>query len=107
MKKGARLCLLPTVLVATAMAHDTWLVASKNVVKTKEPFRLALATGEVFPTSETAPRPERVAAFVVAHGETRRELESYAVEGNELAATVSFAEPGAHIAGLALHANFI
>ncbi len=99
--------ILSVLLISSAAAHDTWLVASKNVVTLNEPVRIALATGEVFPTSEAAAKPERVAGFVAAHGEASRKIEGYAVEGNDLAATVSFDQPGAHIVGISLHANFI
>ncbi len=105
--KANRLLIALIGFAAPAFAHDTWLVAAKNAVSTKEPVRVALATGEVFPTSEAAPKAERVAEFVVVHDGRARKIESFAVEDKELAATLTFEDSGAHIVGLALHANFI
>ncbi|MEK7755634.1 MAG: hypothetical protein AAB385_00270, partial [Planctomycetota bacterium] len=49
-------------------AHDSWLVAGKNVAPMNEPVRLAFVIGEVFPISEHAAKPERVAEWVVFQG---------------------------------------
>ena len=49
-------------------AHDSWLVAGKNVAGMNEPVRLAFVTAEVFPISEQAAKPQRVAEWVVFQG---------------------------------------
>jgi uncharacterized GH25 family protein len=89
------------------LAHDTWLVASKSFVPVQEPVRVVLATGEVFPISEAAPKLERVAQFVAADERGLRKVENFSVEDKELAAVISFDRAGGQIVGISLHANFI
>ncbi|MEK7732138.1 MAG: hypothetical protein AAB363_09820, partial [Planctomycetota bacterium] len=88
-------------------AHDSWLVADKNVAALDEPVRLAFVTAEVFPISEHAAKPERVAEWVVFQGGQQRKVEGYAVEKEELAASVKFDQPGVHVVGIAMQASFI
>jgi len=88
-------------------AHDSWLVASKNVAATNESVRLAFVIGEVFPISEHAAKPERVAEWVVFQGGQQQKVEGYAVEKEELTANVKFDQPGIHVVGIAMQASFI
>ena len=88
-------------------AHDSWLVAYKNVAALDESVSLAFVTAEVFPISEQAAKPERVAEWVVLQGGQQRKVEGYAVEKEELAANVKFDQPGVHVAGIAMQASFI
>ena len=60
-------------------AHDSWLVAGKNVAAKDEPVRLTFVTAEVFPISEQAAKPQRVAEWVVFQGGQQRKVEGYAV----------------------------
>ncbi len=87
--------------------HDSWLVASKNSVKTDETVRVAFATAEVFPISEHAAKPERVAEWVVVHGDERRSVRGYRIEDQDLAARVHLPKPGTHVIALALRPRHI
>lgn len=88
-------------------AHDSWLVAGKNVAARDESVRLAFVIGEVFPIGEHAAKPERVAEWVVFQGGQQRKVEGYEVEKEELAASVKFEQPGVHAVGIAMQASFI
>ncbi|MEK7731555.1 MAG: hypothetical protein AAB363_06830, partial [Planctomycetota bacterium] len=55
-------------------AHDSWLVAGKNVAAINESVRVAFAIGEVFPISDHAAKPERVAEWVVFQGGQQRKV---------------------------------
>jgi hypothetical protein len=88
-------------------AHDSWVVADKNLVAINESVRLAFVTAEVFPISEQAAKPERVAEWVVSLGGQQRKVEGYAVEKEELAASVKFDQPGVHVVGIAMQSSFI
>ena len=90
-----------------AIGHDSWLVASKNSVKANETVRLAFVTAEVFPISEHAAKPERVAEWVVIHGDERRTVRDYRIENQELAARIHLPKPGTHVIALALHPRYI
>jgi uncharacterized GH25 family protein len=89
------------------IAHDSWLVAGKNVAAMNEPVRLAFITAEVFPISEQAAKPDRVAEWVVFQGGQQRKVEGYAVEKEELATNVKFDQPGVHVVGVAMQPSFI
>ena len=90
-----------------AIGHDSWLVASKNSVQTSETVRVAFVTAEVFPISEHATKPERVAEWVVVHGEEQRIVRDYHIEDQELAARVHLPRPGTHVIALALYPRYI
>ncbi len=90
-----------------AIGHDSWLVASKNSVKASETVRVAFVTAEVFPTSEHATGAERVAEWVVIHGDERRTVGGYRIDNQELAARVDLPKPGTHVIALALHPRYI
>jgi len=92
---------------ASVTAHDSWLVASKNVAAMDESVRLAFAIGEVFPLSEHAAKPERVAEWLVLQGGQQQKIEGHAEDKEELAASVKFDQPGIHVAGIAMQASFI
>lgn len=92
---------------ARVTAHDSWLVASKSTAAVDESVRLAFVTAEVFPISEQAARPERVDEWFTAQGEQRRKVEGYAVEKDELAASVKLDRPGVYVAAIAMQASFI
>jgi hypothetical protein len=82
-------------------------VAGKNVAAMNEPVRLAFVTAEVFPISEGAAKPDRVAEWVVFQGGQQQKVEGYAVEKEELAAKVKFDQPGVHVVGVAMQPSFI
>jgi len=88
-------------------AHDSWLVAGKNVAAMDESVRLAFMIGEVFPISDHAAKPERVAEWVVFQGGQQKKVEGYAEDKDELAASVKFEQPGLHVVGIAMQASFI
>ena len=89
------------------VAHDSWLVAGKNTAAVEESVRLAFVIGEVFPFSDHAAKPDRVAEWVVAQGEQKRKVEGYLVEKEELAAIMKFDRPGVHVVGIAMQPSFI
>jgi len=89
------------------IAHDSWLIAGKNVAAMDESVRLAFAIGEVFPISEHAAKPERVAEWVVLQGGQQQMVEGYAEDKEELAASVKFDQPGIHVAAIAMRPSFI
>lgn len=88
-------------------AHDSWLVASANTSDGGETIRLAFISAETFPVGETATDPDRVAEWVVAHGNGREQVTPYGIEGPELAARIHPSDPGMHVVGLALRSRFI
>ncbi len=90
-----------------AIGHDSWLVASKNSVKASETVRVAFVTAETFPISEHATKPERVAEWVVLHGDERRSVRGYSIEDQELAAPLHLPRPGTQVIALALHPRYI
>ncbi len=90
-----------------AFAHDSWLVASRNVAAGGETIRLAFISAETFPVGETATDPDRVAEWVVAHGSGQDRVMPYGIEGAELAARIHPSDAGMHVVGLALQPRFI
>ena len=92
---------------SAAVAHDSWLVASRNAAGADETTRLVFISAEVFPVAEAATEPDRVARWVVVNDGRVADVKPYGIEGNELAAHVRFTDPGANVVAVALRARFI
>lgn len=90
-----------------ALAHNSWLVSAKDRASSGESVRVAFVTGEHFPVSENATAPERVASWFVRGVHDRRDLTGYSVEGQELALTTQFDQPGVYVIAAALRPRFI
>ena len=91
-----RHALLAVVLVpiATASAHETWIMSSAFAAKAGEEARLDVTTGMEFPTFETAVRAERIANASYRLGKDRVELKSFKAQDKSLAITQSFPKSG-------------
>lgn len=61
-------------IVATAAAHDTWLISATNFGRVGTPFRLGLTSGEIFPNDDFAIVENRVARAVVREAGVTRPL---------------------------------
>lgn len=95
-------------IATNAAAHNSWIIADKSSVEPGSTVRVALATAhETFPESEHATDPDRVAAWVVRHGNSHRPLSHFAVDGLELATRVRLDDPGTYAIGVALKPRFI
>jgi len=90
-----------------ADAHDTWVVAERDRLAPGETVRLVLATGETFPKSENAAKPDRVEEWVAVGPEGRVQVGGLVGEGDDLAARPSFEKPGAYVIAVALKPKFI
>ncbi len=98
---------MPLVASSAALGHDSWLVADNNAAAPGATVRVAFVTAEVFPVSENATDPARVADWTVVHDGVRRSVTGYKVEETDLAAKVRLPEAGMHVIGLALQQRFI
>jgi uncharacterized GH25 family protein len=99
--------LLATAAPCVALAHDSWLIADRNIVSPGETVRVAFVTGEEFPHGETATAPQRVAQWDCWGPDGRRKVTDYQIEGKELVARIRFDAPGVYLAAVRLHPNFI
>jgi hypothetical protein len=61
-------------IVATASAHDTWLISATNFGRVGTPFRLGLTSGGIFPNDDFAIVENRVARAVVREAGVTRLL---------------------------------
>lgn len=104
-----RLFVLGTLLCGSASvrAHESWLVVDMDRAEKDTPFRFAFRTGEVFPTSESAAKPERVAEWNVVRRAKVEKLSGITVEDKDLVARKSFTHPGFYLIGIALTPSFI
>jgi len=99
---------LATVLGAsTAWAHDSWLITERDGADKGATVRFAFLTGEEFPKSESAAKPERVAEWKLVRRAKRENLTGLTVEGTELAARKAFDYPGFYVVEIALKPSFI
>jgi uncharacterized GH25 family protein len=60
--------------VATAFAHDTWLISATNFGRVGTPFRLGLTSGEAFPNDDFSIVSNRVARAIVREAGVTRAL---------------------------------
>jgi uncharacterized GH25 family protein len=60
--------------VATALAHDTWLISATNFGRVGTPFRLGLTSGETFPNDDFPIVSNRVARAIVREAGVTRSL---------------------------------
>jgi hypothetical protein len=88
-------------------AHDSWLVASRNLAPQPGRVRVAFITSEHFPDSEYATKPERILEWTVRLGKSKRPVTGFRIEGKELAAQVPLDRPGVHVVAARLHPHFI
>ena len=96
--------------VGTAAAHNSWVVAGRNVLPSPGGVRLAFVTAhDAFPKSEVATDPTRVASWFVQHDGERRGVFGFAIDesASDLAARVELEGAGLHVAAVALHPRFI
>jgi uncharacterized GH25 family protein len=89
------------------VAHDTWLVPVKFGARVGESVLVKLATSEAFPTSEGAPKLERVELLTIRDGSGVRSVSGYRADGTFLVADVMPRQAGHSVVVLALKPNFI
>jgi uncharacterized GH25 family protein len=65
---------LTLAFVATASAHDTWLISATNFGRVGTPFRLGLTSGETFPNDDFSIVSNRVARAIVREAGVTRAL---------------------------------
>lgn len=92
---------------APAAAHDSWLVPRSFAPTAGEPVDVAFVTAELFPVSDHAADPGRVASWTVTTARAAGAVEGARVEGLELVATTPALPEGATVHGLALAERFI
>lgn len=68
---------LMLVPMATASAHETWIMPATFAAKVGEEVRLDVSTGMAFPTFDTAVRAERISQANYRLGKERGELKSF------------------------------
>lgn len=90
------------VIFSQAFSHDMWLVPGKFLVSPGEPLVVFGNTGMDFPNSLNPVEPERVEAFFIIGSSGKKEIASLRVEGNSLAADLSFDKPGTYIIAAAV-----
>ncbi len=83
-------------------AHDSWVVLDRFSAAPGDAVRAAFVTSEHFPRSEHATRPDRVAEWIVLGPSGRQAVTGFAVDGQELAATVGVQRPGTMVIAVAL-----
>ena len=69
---------------AGSAAHDTWLIADRNMAESGKPVWISFVTGEVFPFGDAATDPDRVADFVDMHGGRRSAVTGFAPQDKGL-----------------------
>lgn len=94
-------------LVSSASAHESWLVADRDRAEKGGTIRFSFRTGEVFPHSESAAKPERVAEWKVVRRAKTKHLKEMKVENNDLVAEMTFEDAGFHNVGIAMTPKFI
>jgi hypothetical protein len=102
LRAAAAVWLLALVPPVTAFAHDTWLVPAKVRSDELAPVQLRLMTGDVFPVSDAATKPERVESSVAYQGSRPVRLGEFRTEGSALVADLTPDVPGAYVAAISL-----
>jgi hypothetical protein len=92
---------------STVLAHDSWLVIDKDRAEKDARLVFSFRTGEVFPTSESAAKPERVAEWKVVRRAKVEHLKGPMIDGNDLVVDKTFEHPGFYNIGIALSPSFI
>jgi uncharacterized GH25 family protein len=94
-------------LTLSVLAHDMWLIPDQFILREGRAISVRVATGDLFPASDSAVAPERVVSFklVSASGEAN----ASPVRTNEkfLIADVAPDQPGNYLVALALKPRFI
>ena len=81
--------------------HNLWLVGKKEPTR----VRISANTGDNFPESDSAVKPERVADFRLVSSSGSTPIENYLVENHSLVADVQNADNKSFCVALALHAH--
>lgn len=97
---GALWCALA---VGALLGHNLWLVAQKEAAAPADKLRLSVNTSDLFPLSETAIAPERIAAFELLTATGKTPLKNFLVAENALIAEVGLPRAGLALAALTLH----
>lgn len=83
------------------LGHNLWLVGKKELTQ----IRVAANTGDKFPESDSAVKPERVADFRLVLSSGSVPITNYRVEQNSLVAEFTTSDEKSYCAALALHAH--
>jgi len=76
--------ILTSVSLLFIFGHNLWLIGKKDQRK----IRIEVNTSDVFPESDSAVKPERIADFRIVSKKNSAPIENYRVEGNSLVADV-------------------
>jgi uncharacterized GH25 family protein len=95
------------VVSLSVLAHDMWLVPDWFILDEGKAIGVAVATGDLFPESDSAVAPERVAGFKLISAKGETEASSLRAEGNYLVGQVAPDQPGNYLVALALKPRFI
>ena len=85
---------LVTLSAGVAFAHDLWLVPARFAVAPGAKIAVALNTGDTFPASEGAVKPERVERASVVTAEGTTPITSFRAEGKSTVAEVTAPREG-------------
>ena len=83
------------------LGHNLWLIGVKEAAQ----IRVSANTGDNFPESDSAVKPERVANFRLVSPDGAVPIANYQVEENSLIAEVSITNNQSFCVALALHAH--
>ncbi len=86
--------LLVATLVASALAHETWMMPSVFSAKIGEDVRFDLSSGMAFPRQESAIKAERVATAAYRLGQDVVEFKSLKTAGTSLVLRQAFPKSG-------------
>lgn len=89
-----------------AIAHDSWLVPEYDVLE-KSAVHVVFSTGEVFPISEHATSPDRVAEWFVQRNKERQPVVGISIRNKELGGEIVISGTGTSIVALALKPKYI
>lgn len=89
------------------LGHNLWLIAERKLNDSKDRLRLEINTSDLFPKSESAIDPDRIAEFSLLQAGRRRRPAEYRVEGASLTTEVELSATGTLLAALTLHPRLI
>lgn len=92
--------LLAMLSTGAILGHNLWLLASR---KGESRLRLEMNTSDLFPLSESAISPERIAALSLISSRGSLPVKEFSIEGTSLVAEVDAPESGMLLVVLTLH----
>ncbi len=95
--------LLSVLSTGALLGHNLWLLGPRLRPAPPEKMRLEINTSDLFPASETAVTPDRIADFAVIAQNGDALVLGFHVEGSSLIAEIAVEQYGPLLAALTLH----